>query len=160
MENLIHAMNVQRHTHTHSHLRILTEGINLQIQSLMLAPFSKGEGAKKKNKKEGEGERWWLSWADIFWEPVLRLPGAIFKRPTSPHCLVDAGETDGVYACKHAHMRTYTEATYAHIHRGHTAQLLVGTQLKQVKPQRTIIPTQVDKHIYSGLSFFMRVCDE
>lgn len=37
--------------------------------------------------KEGEGEtdRRWLSWADIFWEPVLRLPGAIFKRPTSPH---------------------------------------------------------------------------
>lgn len=27
----------------------------------------------------------------------MRLLGAIFKRPTSTHCLVDAGEREGVY---------------------------------------------------------------
>lgn len=81
------------------------------------------EKERKKKKKEGVGEtdRRWLSWADIFWEPVLRLPGAIFKRPTSPHCLVDVGERKGVYACKNIQLtQTHVPLQTAHSHAVHT----------------------------------------
>lgn len=93
-----------------------------KLEGWFLFHFLK-EKEQKKKKKEGVGEtdRRWLSWADIFWEPVLRLPGAIFKRPTSPHCLVDVGERKGVYACKNIQLtQTHVPLQTARGHAVHT----------------------------------------
>lgn len=98
--------------------RILTQAISLQIQRQILV-FS-----RRKKGKEGEGEtdRRWLSWAVIFWEPVLRLPGAIFKRPTSPHSPGGCrwGGEEGAYACKHG--RSTRRRVTLRTPRGHPAR--------------------------------------
>lgn len=71
-------------TYLHHVSRIFTQAIGLQIQRQVLVSQRRKRTWGKEKEGEGETDRRWLSWAVIFWEPVLRLPGAIFKRPTSP----------------------------------------------------------------------------
>lgn len=71
--------------HTCVSISMFTQAIGLQIQRQILVSLRRKSAWGKGKEGEGETDRRWLSWAVIFWEPVLRLPGAIFKRPTSPH---------------------------------------------------------------------------